>query len=391
MAGSAAKPGEAARHREAARGERSSALARLWAKGMEAVRRPEVVTDVLQILKCVIAAAAAWWFASSVLRSEMPFLAPWTALLTVHATVYRSFARGIQATVSSGIGVLLSFLIGTFLGVELWTFALALLIGMLASRLWWIRDEGVAIATTAIFVLGSGFGEQAPLLVERLVEVGVGVLFGVVVNFLVVPPLRDAQAARYVDRINLLMGELLEDMGEEFERSWDLARAEDWARRTTEMQEMVSSAWQSVRFAKESSWGNPRHHGMARLRRRRRGEPERSADYGEILERVDEGISHLENLTRTLREASYAEGEWDQRFRQRWSAIMRDAGRSIADPDADVEPVHDRLSDLAADMAGDDRMPATTWPTYGALIRSMQHIAVVVDDVASAREARESS
>ena len=71
--------------------------------------------------------------------------------------------------------------------------------------------------------------------------------------------------------------------------------------------------------------------------------------------------------------------------------VMRDAGAAIADPDADVEPVHDRLSELAADMAGDDRMPATTWPTYGALIRSMQHIAVVVDDVASAREARETA
>lgn len=309
----------------------------------------------------------------------------------MHATVYRSFSRGLQSTVSSGLGVLLSYLIGAFLGVELWTFALALLVGLVASRLWWIRDEGVAIATTAIFVLGSGFGEQAPLLVERLIEVGVGVVFGVVVNVLVIPPLRDTQAARYVDRINLLMGELLEDMSEEFEHSWDVECAEEWARRIAEMQEMVTSAWQSVRFARESSWGNPRVHGMAPLRARRRGEAPQRADYGEILERVDEGISHLENLTRTLREASYAEGEWDERFRERWSVIMRDAGASIADPDADVEPVHDRLSELAADMAGDDRMPATTWPTYGALIRSMQHIAVVVDDVASAREARETA
>lgn len=137
----------------------------------------------------------------------MPFLAPWTALLTVHATVYRSFSRGLQSTVSSGLGVLLSCLIGAFLGVELWTFALALLallVGLVASRLWRIRDEGVAIATTAIFVLGSGFGERAPLLVERLTEVGVGVVFGVVVNVLVIPPLRDTKAARYVDRINLL-------------------------------------------------------------------------------------------------------------------------------------------------------------------------------------------
>lgn len=366
----------------------SPRLGRLWARWWEVLRRPEVVTDLLQILKCVLAATAAWWFATTVLDSEMPFLAPWTALLTVHATVYRSFARGFQSTISSGFGVLLSYLIGAFLGVELWTFALALLVGLVASRLWWIRDEGVAIATTAIFVLGSGFGEQAPLLVDRLIEVGVGVVFGVVVNVLVLPPLRDTQAARYVDRINLLMGELLEDMSEEFEQSWDVERAEEWAWRTAEMQEVVSSAWQSVRFARESSWGNPRAHGMAPLRARQRGEAPQRADYGEILERVDEGISHLENLTRTLREASYAEGEWDERFRERWSVIMHDAGASIADPDADVEPVHDRLSELAADMAGDDRMPATTWPTYGALIRSMQHIAVVVNDVASAREAR---
>src|SRR5699024_9319442 len=152
----------------------SSRLGQLWSRWWEALRRPEVVTDLLQILKCVLAATAAWWFATAVLQSEMPFLAPWTALLTVHATVYRSFSRGLQSTVSSGLGVLLSYLIGAFLGVELWTFALALLVGLVASRLWWIRDEGVAIATTAIFVLGSGFGEQAPLLVERLIEVGVG-------------------------------------------------------------------------------------------------------------------------------------------------------------------------------------------------------------------------
>ena len=125
----------------------------IWTRIMAFLRRPEVVTDLLQILKCVLAATAAWWFASAVMHSEMPFLAPWTALLTVHATVYRSLARGIQTTVSTGLGVLLSYVIGAFLGVELWTFALALLVGMLASRLWWIRDEGIAIATTAVFVL----------------------------------------------------------------------------------------------------------------------------------------------------------------------------------------------------------------------------------------------
>ena len=157
------------------------------------------------------------------------------------------------------------------------------------------------------------------------------------------------------------------------------------------MQEMGTSAWQSVRFARESSCGNPRVHGMAALRARRRGEAQQRADYGEILERVDEGISHLENLTRTLREANYAEGEWDEKFRERWSMVMRDAGAAIADPDADVAPVPARLRALAPGLAGAARRPAPPRPPDGARIRSMQHIAVVVDDVASAREARETA
>src|SRR5699024_6307777 len=109
----------------------------LHSRVSESVRRPEFINDLLQILKCVVAATAAWWFALNILESELPFLAPWTALLTVHATVYRSLSTGIQTTAASGVGVVLSFLIGNYLGVSLWTFAVALLVGMVPSRLTW--------------------------------------------------------------------------------------------------------------------------------------------------------------------------------------------------------------------------------------------------------------
>lgn len=358
------------------------------------VREPELTTDLLQILKCTVAATAAWWFATAVLDSALPFLAPWTALLTVHATVYRSFSRGAQTTVASALGVLLSFLIGNYLGVSLWTFALALLVGMAASRITWIRDEGVAIATTAIFVLGSGFEGQESLLPDRLIEVGVGVGFGMVANLLIIPPLRDKQASRYVDSINQRMGGVLVDMADEFSVSWETDRAEEWARDTTLMEQELSSAWQTVHFARESGWGNPRRHVSFGRRPRASQEPdheEGTVSYEEILSRVDEGISHLRNLTRTLREASYAEGAWDERFREQWALVVRDAGLAIADPDTEVEPVHDRLRALAIRMAEGDELPRDAWPVYGALIRSMQHIAVIVDDVASARSAREAA
>ncbi|APX33913.1 hypothetical protein BH708_15680 [Brachybacterium sp. P6-10-X1] len=370
----------------------------LGSRAAAALRRPEVETDLVQIAKAVVAASIAWWLAISVLESAQPFLAPWTALLTVHATVFRSLSRGAQTLVASALGVLVSFLVGSFLGVHLWTFALALLLGMLGSRLPGIRMEGVAIATTAIFVLGSGFEAQQALLLSRLVEVALGVGVGAAINLLVVPPLRDKQAAAYVDHINRRMGAVLEDMAESFSVSWETDRAEEWSREATAMRQELDAVWETVRLARESGRANPRRRLPTPLGRRGRGRGGRrghGADsevgYEEILLRVDEGILHLLHLARTLREASYVEGAWDEQFRRRWTATVRDAGRSIADPDADVEPVQRRLDALAVQLSDHQELPRENWPIYGSLITSMQLIATIVDDVASARAAREGS
>jgi hypothetical protein len=249
----------------------------------------------------------------------------------------------------------------------------------------------VAIATTAIFILGSGFNSQQPLLGERIGELALGVAIGLAVNLIVVPPLRDQQAARYVDSINRRMGDVLCSMGREFRESWDTDESDSWLQETLSMSRELNSAWASVRFARESRRANPRGY----LGTRRAGphsttiSSSAKVGYEDILERVDEGISHLRNLTRTLAEASYDEGRWDDRFRAEWADIAADAGQAVADPDADVEPIHARLDELSTRLAQGE-LPSRSWPLYGALITSLRHIAVIVDDVASARSARES-
>ncbi|GAA4832987.1 MAG: FUSC family protein [Nesterenkonia sp.] len=353
--------------------------------------RPETFTDVLQISKTVVAATAAWALSIYVLGSQMPFLAPWTALLTVHATVYRSFAHGAQTTVSSAVGVGLSFVVGHFLGVSLWTFALALLVGVVISRFRWVRDEGAAIATTAIFILGNDYSQQESLLGERVLEVGLGVALGVAVNMLVLPPVRDQQASRYVDSINRRMGAVLLNMAHEFDESWDTDQAESWLKETNSMTAELGSAWSVVRFARESKVANPRFGMRVQKAQRRRATREDQVSYEEILGRIDEGISHLRNLTRTLREASYVQGGWDARFREQWVEVVRGVGEAIADPDAEVEQYYDHLDELASELSDADSLPDSAWPLYGALLTSVRHIVIVVDDVGSAREAREAS
>ena len=367
----------------------------LWQRLVGLARTPDVATDLIQILKSVLAATMAWWISAVVMESQLPFLAPWTALLAVQATVYRSVRNGVQAWVASALGVGVSFLIGSLLGVHVWTFALAVFVGVLGARLPWLRTEGLAIATTTIFVLGSGFGAQAPLLLDRLLEVALGVGIGLAVNLLLIPPLRDRQAAWQVDNVNRRMGDILTEMADELENSWDTDRADTWIRATVALDQRLETVGRTIQFARESAHLNFRRAGRRPLTPRR-AHPARQefrreeVSYEQILSRVGEGISHLRNLVRTIGESTYATSEWDAHFRAQWVAILRDAGRSIHDPDAEVDPIQDRLTGLATRMSRRDGLPpGDQWPTYGSLITSLRHIAVIVDDVASARQARD--
>lgn len=87
-----------------------------------------------------------------------------------------------------------------------------------------------------------------------------------------------------------------------------------------------------------------------------------------------------------MRDASYDISEWDKEFRENWVGIAHDVGVAIADQDSSVEPKLQRLKDLSSTMSKSGNLPETGWPLYGALISSLQHIIVIVDDVASARE-----
>lgn len=343
----------------------------------ERVRTPGVTTDALQIVKIVVAASFAWWLSVFVLDSTMPFLAPWVALLTVYPTVFQSVTRGAQMTIASWVGVGVSFLIGNYLGVGLATFALAILIGMLISRLPWLREEGVAVATTAIFVLGDNFSEQQFALLERGIEVGIGAAVGLLINVLLFPPLRDQQAARYVEHIHQRIGNVLIDISNAIETSWNTDEAESWRKEIESIGDDLDEAWGSVVSAQQSRRMNPRPQMRLLLRREDRTD---GPNFESALAHADEGVSHLRHLARTLREATYAAGEWDTRFRREWSHLLEDAGRVIADPDCDVEPIDDRLVRLSERMAEDGAFPSQTWPLYGSLISSMRHIVRTVTD-----------
>lgn len=341
------------------------------------LQQPERVTDALQVVKTVIATTVAWAIVALWWGSEIAFLAPWTAMLTVHATVHRSFLHGVQSTLASAFGLALSFLVGHFLGVSIATFALALLVGLIAARLKWIRDEGMAIVTTIIFVLASDYESQEHLMVDRFLEVGIGVAVGIIVNLLIVPPLRDQQAQRYVDHATERMGTVLVTMSEQLSDSWNTDEVEAWLGEMESMSDELDSAWQTVRFARESQRGNPRRYTPLFGKARHDHATVEQASYEEILQRMDEGVSHLSHLARTLRETTSQQGAWDTGFRQEWVNILRQTGDAIADQDASVEPLFERLDTIAEKFSHQEALPARAWPVYGSLLTSLRQIIAI--------------
>ena len=93
---------------------RSANFGHTWpmAAVRERLRDPVVWGNAFLLVKAVGAAVLAWVLARSVFGLAQPFLAPWAALLTVHATVYRTFTRGLQQVAAAVLGVLLAFAAG---------------------------------------------------------------------------------------------------------------------------------------------------------------------------------------------------------------------------------------------------------------------------------------
>ena len=94
------------------------------------LRDPVKWTEVLQLLKTVVAAVVAWVLASHVFDLPQAFLAPWAALLVVHATVYRTFSRGLRQVTGAVLGVLLAWAVGNYVGLSTFGVSVLLVVGL---------------------------------------------------------------------------------------------------------------------------------------------------------------------------------------------------------------------------------------------------------------------
>lgn len=346
---------------------------------LAALRRPDVQTDVMQVVKTTVATVLAWWVATHVFELKQGFLAAWVALLTVHATVYRTFWRGTQSVLAAGIGIVVSFVAVQLLGLGLLSLGAAVLAGLVIARTPLIRQEGVTVATTAVFVITAGSVDQEMLLLHRFLDTGIGVLVGLLVNVVVRPPLDDRLAEGAIDEALDGLAALLARISDDFDEDVTVETVDAWLDETLEIDIVLDHAADQLSFARESQWANPRRRLDARSTL--------DADRGRhVLLRLEDGVAHARALTRFVAEAIEAEQEWDPEFRRRWSCVLGDIGTWVSEPEAGSADLLAELEDLTERLS-DDGLPQLHWPVYGALLASTANVIRILDDVKQSRAA----
>ncbi len=345
---------------------------------MARLRDPLLWTDVLQIVKTAAAAVIAWVLAVDVLSLPQSFLAPWAALLTIHATVYRSVARGLQQAAAAVAGVLLAFAGGAVLDVGWLSLTLVLLAALALGALRPMRAESTTAAATALVVLLAGYSEDGSMLLARLADTFVGIAVGLVVNLVVWPPLRDRSAARRVDDLDDRLGELLEEMAGGL-RDDDAADPDGWVARTRALDHGIDEAWADVRRARESGRLNVRRQAARRVRD--------SADLGAVLVGLEQAVADTRSMARTIERAGPA-SSWSPDFRDAWLELLRRAADAVRDADADAaRRVCDDLEDAAQRLPGADGNGGSR-PVQGALLVNLRNILEAMAPVAAAQPVR---
>jgi hypothetical protein len=339
------------------------------------VRDPVAWSTLIQLVKTAGAGVGAWLIAARVFDLQQAFLAPWAALLVVHATVYRTFSRGLQQVLGTVGGVLLAWLVGNLIGEDAVAVGLVLLVGLLMGTSRLLAEETTAVAATGLIVLTTGFSTKDVMLVERLLDTAIGIAVGLVVNFVVWPPLRDLTATRAIDAVDDEIGSLLVEIAGGVGPEGTVEMVEGWVERSRDIDEQIDEAWALLRQARESSRLNPR----------RAAKGLRTSDlYERVLHDDEQAVAEIRSIARTLGHSTEQVREWDPWFRVHWRTLLREAGEAIMRPDPDrVRQVRTELARMTEELSNSD-LPGRYWAEYGALLVSLRNVVTSMDRVVEA-------
>lgn len=211
-----------------------------------------------QAVKAALAALIAWVLARDVFTLPQPFLAPYAAVFIIEATVYRSLRVAGQQVAAVGLGVLLAAVASALPLSMTGAIGVVVLAGMLLGNWRRLGASGIWVGVTALLVVSYGTADQPVLLLDRLVEIGLGATVGLVVNAALLPPIYLRRPREATAELATAMAALLRELAASLH---DGDAPDGWADHARAAESLVVNGENAVRWSEESARLN--------LRRRR--------------------------------------------------------------------------------------------------------------------------
>jgi hypothetical protein len=258
--------------------------------------------------KSTLAAVASWVIAYNVMQAQSPAFAPFSAVLIMQVTVYQSALQALRYVGAVAAGVVAQGAIGYVFGPNLLTFAVVGLVAMVIGRWRHLGSQGSQVATAAFFafsmyITATSDSQRWSQLGQIVLLVLIGCGVGVLVNVLVLPPMRYRSAENGVHTLAHSLCNLIGDIHPVLcEGELEEEQTEHWRERATQLGPIAEQAQAAVRTAWEGLYYNPR-----RLLRRRRQRPTFSG-YQAVVDALERVSHQLQSTTRSLDQARGDEG-----------------------------------------------------------------------------------
>ncbi|MCY0932247.1 aromatic acid exporter family protein [Streptomyces sp. H27-H1] len=155
------------------------------------VRGPGSERDDLVLgVKTVAAAMTAWVLARYLLLPTVSTFAPFTALVALQATVYRSLRDCAQhlfaMTAGAALAATLAATLAAAIGIHWWSFGLLTLLALAVGRLRPLGAHGTQVAIVGFFAFSAGQG-QIDYIGHLVASVGIGVTCGIAAHLALAP------------------------------------------------------------------------------------------------------------------------------------------------------------------------------------------------------------
>lgn len=217
---------------------------------------------LLLVAKTMLAVGLAWLVAPHMpgVTDEYPYYAPLGALVSMYPTLMGSAKSSFQTLLGLATGIGLATVVVLTVGPTWWTIPLVVGVGVLLSGTGWFGAGREYIPMAALFVLIIGGQNADDYSLGYLTQTAVGVVIGLVVNFLIAPaPLTGVATAR-LEEFREQLARHLDDIGSAVAESWP-PEHEQWVDDAASLADTAGELRAALAEADESRRGNPRARG----------------------------------------------------------------------------------------------------------------------------------